>query len=206
MNLGMDQVSSPSLADCTAQFLRKGEVPDEYENTGPGEGRVMDPSPITYTPIGIIHSPFHDPSGMPIQPPGARGIRGTVEIFPPYRDGLRDLEGFSRVTLIYHFHRSRPGPLIVRPYLDSTDRGVFATRAPTRPNPIGISIVRLISVHGGILTVEDLDIIDGTPLLDVKPYVPAFDAYPDEAAGWLEKAKESVSSARSDGRFHREGP
>jgi tRNA-Thr(GGU) m(6)t(6)A37 methyltransferase TsaA len=166
----------------------------------------MDPPPITYIPIGIVHSPFHDPAGMPIQPPGARGIRGTVEVFPPYRDGLHDLEGFSRVILIYHFHRSPPGPLIVRPYLDTTDRGVFATRAPARPNPIGISIVRLLSVNEGVLTVEDVDVLDGTPLLDVKPYVPAFDAYPDEMAGWLEGSGESIARARSDGRFHHRGP
>ncbi len=166
----------------------------------------MDPQPVTYTPIGIIHSPFHDPVGMPIQPPGARGIRGTVEIFPPYREGLRDLEGFSRVILVYHFHRSKPSHLVVRPYLDSVDRGVFATRAPARPNPIGISIVRLISVRGGILSVEDVDVLDGTPLLDVKPYVPAFDAYPDAAAGWLEGKYDAVPGGRSDGRFHGDGP
>jgi tRNA-Thr(GGU) m(6)t(6)A37 methyltransferase TsaA len=166
----------------------------------------MDPHSITYTPIGIIHSPFHDPVGMPIQPPGARGIRGTVEIFPPYRDGLRDLAGFSHVILVYHFHRSRPGPLVVRPYLDRTDHGVFATRAPARPNPIGISIVRLISIHEGILTVEDVDVLDGTPLLDVKPYVPAFDAYCEATAGWLEGADDAVIRARSDGRFHQGGP
>jgi tRNA-Thr(GGU) m(6)t(6)A37 methyltransferase TsaA len=186
-------------------LLGHGEVTEAYEI--PSSGRqIMDSPSITYTPVGIIHSPFHDPAGMPIQPPGARGIRGTVEVFPPYREGLMDLEGFSRVILIYHFHRCRPGPLTVRPYLDNTDHGVFATRAPARPNPIGISIVRLISVRDGILTVEDLDILDGTPLLDVKPYVPAFDAYPDGAAGWLDGAKESIASARSDGRFHRLGP
>jgi tRNA (adenine37-N6)-methyltransferase len=174
--------------------------------SGEKEGQVMDPTPVTFIPIGIIHSPFQDPAGMPIQPPGARGIRGTVEIFPPYREGLRDLEGFSHVILVYHFHRSRPGPLIVRPYLDSTDRGVFATRAPVRPNPIGISTVRLISVQEGNLTVEDVDILDGTPLLDVKPYVPAFDAYCDAIAGWLEKAGDKVIRARSDGRFCKGGP
>jgi len=164
----------------------------------------MDPQSVTYTPIGIIHSPFKDPVGMPIQPSGARGIRGTVEIFPPYREGLRDLEGFSHVILLYHFHRSPPGRLIVRPYLDIVDRGVFATRAPARPNPIGISTVRLLGIREGILTVEDVDILDGTPLLDVKPYVPAFDAYCDATAGWLGGTEESVRRARSDERFHRE--
>ena len=163
---------------------------------------AVDPPSVTYIPIGIIHSPFHDPVGMPIQPSGARGTQGTVEIFPPYREGLHDLEGFSRVILIYHFHRGRPGPLMVKPFLDSSHRGAFATRAPSRPNFIGLSAVRLISITDGTLLVEDLDILDGTPLLDVKPYVPAFDAYPHEVAGWLDAVKDPMDRARSDGRFH----
>ena len=156
---------------------------------------------FSYRPIGIIHSPFRDPAGMPIQPPGARGVRGTVEIYEEYRPGLSDLGGFSRVILIYPFHRSAGYNLIVTPFLDTVPRGVFATRAPRRPNAIGLSIVSLLGVQDSELSVEDVDILDGTPLLDIKPYVPAFDAYPDGRSGWLSGCDEKVTPARSDGRF-----
>ncbi len=152
-------------------------------------------------PIGIIRSPFQDPAGMPIQPQGARGVRGSVEVFAEFRAGLADLEGFSRIILIYPFHRSAGYNLVVTPFLDTSPRGVFSTRAPRRPNAIGISIVRLEEVKDGELVIGDVDILDGTPLLDIKPYVAAFDAYPDERSGWLEGCDERVISARSDGRF-----
>jgi len=156
---------------------------------------------FTYSPIGIIHSPYKDISGMPIQPNGARGVRGTIAIFPEYRDGLRDLDGFSRIILIFAFHRSSDYALVVNPFLDTTPRGVFATRAPKRPNAIGLSIVRLTGIHEGTLDIEDVDMLDGTPLLDIKPYVPAFDAYPDAATGWLAPVIQDAESFRSDGRF-----
>ena len=133
---------------------------------------------IIYQPIGIIHSPFATPPGAPIQPPAAHAIPGTVVIFPEYQEGLQDLEGFSHLFLIYHFHLSRPYTLKVKPFLDATTRGVFATRAPARPNPIGLSVVRLERIEGNTLFIVDVDIVDGTPLLDIKPYVPAFDAQP----------------------------
>jgi len=156
---------------------------------------------ITFTPIGVVHSPFRDPRNMPIQPVGARGVRGTIELDPAYAAGLKDLEGFSRIILLYHFHRSEGYALEVGPFLDTTPHGVFATRAPRRPNPVGISILRLVSVEGATLHVEDVDILDGTPVLDIKPYVPAFDAYPDERAGWLATAGDDPRTVRSDGRF-----
>jgi tRNA-Thr(GGU) m(6)t(6)A37 methyltransferase TsaA len=156
---------------------------------------------ITFTPIGVVHSPFRDPRNMPIQPVGARGVRGTIELDPAYAAGLKDLEGFSRIILLYHFHRSEGYALEVVPFLDTTPHGVFATRAPRRPNPVGISILRLVSVEGATLHVEDVDILDGTPVLDIKPYVPAFDAYPDERAGWLATAGDDPRTVRSDGRF-----
>jgi len=139
--------------------------------------------------------------GMPIQPTGARGIRGTVEIFSEYAEGLRDIEGFSHLFLIYVFHRCPSYNLVVRPFLDITPRGVFATRAPRRPNAIGLSIVRLIEVNGSTLFIEDVDILDGTPLLDLKPYVPVFDAYPDALSGWLEQSAHDAEVFRSDERF-----
>ena len=165
------------------------------------QGEKNSRDPLSFVPIGIIHSPFTDISGMPIQPNGARGIGGTVEIFEKYKEGLKDIEGFSRIILIYAFHRCQSHELTVTPFLDTTPRGLFATRAPCRPNPIGFSTVRLIEVRGSTLVVEDVDILDGTPLLDMKPYVAAFDSYPDASAGWLEHVVQGVGSFRSDKRF-----
>jgi tRNA-Thr(GGU) m(6)t(6)A37 methyltransferase TsaA len=156
---------------------------------------------IKYKPIGIIHSPFKEPSGTPIQPAGARNIEGTVEIASEYVMGLEDIEGFSHIILIYHFHLSRRHLLKVKPYLDEKSHGVFATRAPSRPNPIGISIVRLVKVDGNVLHIKDVDIVDGTPLLDIKPYVPEFDTRKVERIGWLEKKVNKLYRARDDGRF-----
>jgi tRNA-Thr(GGU) m(6)t(6)A37 methyltransferase TsaA len=154
-----------------------------------------------FTPIGTIRSPFTDISGMPIQPNGGRGVKGTVEIFSEYTEGLCDLDGFSRIILIYTFHKCTSCQLIVIPFLDTTPRGIFATRAPCRPNPIGISVVRLTDIDRTTLNIEDVDILDGTPLLDIKPYVPQFDAYPDALCGWLEKTANGAKSFRSDDRF-----
>ena len=157
---------------------------------------------IKYRPIGVIHSSFTEPRGMPIQPSGARGIDGTVEVFPEYAEGLEDLDGFSHIILIYHFHLSRKATLKARPYMDDRERGVFATRGPSRPNPIGISVVRLIRVQENMLYVWDLDIVDGTPLLDIKPYVPRFDITRDEVkTGWLEKNVHKLPKSKDDGRF-----
>jgi tRNA-Thr(GGU) m(6)t(6)A37 methyltransferase TsaA len=156
---------------------------------------------IQYQPIGIIHSPFDDIAGIPIQPTGASGVRGTVEVFPEFSAGLKDLEGFSHVILLYHFHRVQGTKLIVVPFMDDVPRGVFATRAPKRPNPIGLSIVRLVSVERNVLHVENVDILDGTPLLDIKPYVPEFDQRAAERVGWLEQAKGEVQTKKSDDRF-----
>ena len=138
---------------------------------------------------------------MPIQPTGAAGIQAIVEVFPEFAEGLRDLEGFSHIILLYHFHRVQESRLTVTPFLDSQPRGVFATRAPKRPNPIGLSIVKLLGVEQNILHVENVDILDGTPLLDIKPYVPEFDQHPADRVGWLEQAKGRVQRTRSDDRF-----
>ena len=158
-------------------------------------------SPITFEPIGIVHSPWKEIEGKPIQSAGARGIQGTIEIFEQFQAGLKDIEGFSRLILIYSFHRCPEKGLIVKPFLDPTPRGVFATRAPKRPNAIGLSIVKLVEKTGGTLVIEDVDILDGTPILDIKPYVPMFDSYPDARAGWFEPVAENAKSCRSDGRF-----
>ena len=156
---------------------------------------------IKYKPIGVIHSPFKEPKGIPIQPAGAQGIDGTVELFPEYTEGLKDVEGFSHLILIYHFHLSKESSLKVKPYMDNKVHGVFAMRGPSRPNSIGISIVRLVRVEGNILHIQDIDIVDGTPLLDIKPYVPEFDIREVEKTGWLEKNVHKLSTSKDDGRF-----
>jgi len=156
---------------------------------------------IEFAPIGIIHSPFVELEGMPIQPPGAAGVKGTVEVFEEFRSGLKDLDGFSYIILLYHFHRSHGFNLHVVPFMDSEERGLFATRAPKRPNPIGFSVVQLDKIKDGVLYIRDVDILDGTPLLDIKPYVPEFDAQTEVRTGWLEKARKTVSSRKADDRF-----
>lgn len=138
---------------------------------------------------------------MPIQPAGAAGVRGTVEVFEEYRPGLKDLDGFSHLILLYVFHRSQGYSLEVVPFLDKQPCGVFATRAPKRPNPIGLSIVRLGAVENGILQVLDVDILDGTPLVDIKPYVPRLDNRENVRSGWLEQSGKAVAEHRSDDRF-----
>ena len=160
----------------------------------------MDPM-VAMNPIGVIRTPFETRVGMPIQPAGGAGIEGTVEIFDEYREGLADLDGFSHVILIYHLHRSEGFDLTVVPFMDTEERGLFATRAPRRPNPIGISVVRLDRIEDGVLHIRDLDILDGTPLLDIKPYVPEFDGPREFRTGWLSEAKKTVSKRKSDGRF-----
>jgi len=156
---------------------------------------------IEYQPIGIVHSPFSELKGMPIQPSRAKGIAGTVEVFLEFQEGLKDLNGFSHIILLYHFHMVTGYNLQVVPFLDSELRGLFATRAPKRPNPIGLSVVRLEGVQGGVLSVLDLDILDGTPILDIKPYVTEFDKRTNVSIGWLEEARKQKRKTLSDDRF-----
>jgi len=140
---------------------------------------------------------------MPIQPSGASGMGGTVEVDLAYCEGLEDLEGFSHIYLLYHFHASRGYALKIEPFMDDTVRGVFATRAPRRPNPVGLSVVGLIRIEGCTLFVQDVDILDGTLLLDIKPYVPEFDAPEVTRTGWLSRKLPGAKKAKSDNRFIR---
>ena len=156
---------------------------------------------IQYQPIGTIYSPFDEPQNMPIQPVGALGISGTVVLEPEFQEGLQDLKGFSHIILLYHFHLSKGYTMKVKPFLDDNLRGLFATRAPRRPNPIGISVVRLERIEGNVLHVVNLDIVDGTPLLDIKPYVPDFTGSEDVKIGWLSKKKSNAKRFRADDRF-----
>ena len=156
---------------------------------------------ITYKPIGIIHSPFKTLENMPIQPSAGKGIQGTIEIKPEFQEGLNDLDGFSHIYLIYHLHRSTGYNLKVIPFLDDQLRGLFSTRSPRRPNPLGISVVRLINIKENIITIEDLDILEGTPLLDIKPFVPHMYSVSNCKTGWLEKYKNDIKTKKSDKRF-----
>jgi tRNA-Thr(GGU) m(6)t(6)A37 methyltransferase TsaA len=154
-------------------------------------------------PIGLIHSPHRQAEGTPIQPRWAQGTEGTVEVLPEFTPGLCDLGGFDRIWLLYWFDRVREAQLQIVPYRDTQMRGVFATRAPSRPNPIGLSCVRLLAVEGTRLRVADLDVLDGTPLLDIKPYVPDCDVFTVERIGWWAHAR---SSRTADDRFTQHSP
>jgi tRNA (adenine37-N6)-methyltransferase len=156
---------------------------------------------IIYQPIGIIRTPHSNIKDMPIQPSGAQNVRGELVIKPEFTEGLSDLDGFSHIFLIYHFHQVHDYELTVIPFMDNMPHGVFATRAPKRPNPIGISIVRLISVERNILTVENVDLLDGTPILDIKPYIPVFDHHEVDRVGWLTGCGTEIETKRSDERF-----
>ena len=159
---------------------------------------------VTYEAIGVVRSPHERLEGMPLQSVAAKGVRGRIELEPGYEAALKDLDGFSHVWLVSHLHRSEPpAEPVVLPFLDDTERGLFATRSPRHPNPIGLSVVRLLSVEGATLHVDGLDLLDGTPVLDVKPYVPLFDSIEAESTGWLAGRAEAVYSVRSDGRFER---
>ncbi|MBN1213061.1 MAG: tRNA (N6-threonylcarbamoyladenosine(37)-N6)-methyltransferase TrmO [candidate division Zixibacteria bacterium] len=140
---------------------------------------------LRFEPIGIIHTPFKTTAEAPIQPRYSGGRAGTVEIYSRFEEGLADLDGFSHVILIYHLHLSEGFALKVKPYMDDRLRGVFATRAPRRPNPLGLSVVRLDKIEKNILYVTNVDMVDGTPLLDIKPYVPEFDKAEKIEIGWL---------------------
>ena len=161
----------------------------------------MGATAIIYHPIGVLHTPFREVAGMPIQPSGAAGIRGTAEIYAEFAPGLQDLEGFSHLILLYHFHRAPAPRLQVTPFLDTEARGIFATRAPTRPNAIGLSVVQLVAVAGCTLQLAGVDMLDGTPLLDIKPYIPEFDGTAVERLGWLATAQGRVRQQRADDRF-----
>ena len=156
---------------------------------------------ITYTPVGVIRSPHQTADGIPIQASGAEAYRGTVILDPQFIEGLDDLEGFSHIILVYHFHRSKGFVLKPTPFLDNRPRGIFSTRAPRRPNPIGISVVKLIRIQENVLEIQNVDILDGTPLLDIKPYAPQFDIFKVEKTGWLENKGDNIDGIRSDNRF-----
>lgn len=162
----------------------------------------MSGSTITYRPIGLVRSEHHEAERTPIQPVYATGCRGRAEILPEFTAGLRDLEGFSHVYLIYHFHRGAPVRLDVKPFLQDVEHGVFATRAPCRPNPIGLSIVELVGREGAVLHLDGVDVLDGTPLLDIKPYTAKFDHVETTRNGWQDTVDEATARHRGRRGWH----
>jgi tRNA (adenine37-N6)-methyltransferase len=156
---------------------------------------------VIFHPIGIIHSPFTSLEEMPIQPSSETSGPGVIEVFPEFSEGLKDLEGFSHIYILYHFHMVKSSRLTVTPFLDDAPHGLFATRAPSRPNPIGLSLVELVHMEANILHVNRVDVLDNTPLLDIKPYVPQFEESANVRIGWLEKAKSRMNVRKSDDRF-----
>jgi len=156
---------------------------------------------IIYNSIGMIYTPFNDIDNMPIQPAGASNVEGRIEIKQEFAEGLVDLDGFSHIILLYHLHKVESHKLTVIPFLDTRPHGVFSTRAPKRPNPIGLSVVKLLKNEKNILYVSHVDMLDSTPLLDIKPYVPEFDEYKSVKIGWIENARGRVKHQKSDKRF-----
>jgi tRNA (adenine37-N6)-methyltransferase len=161
-------------------------------------GQAME---IIYKSIGVIHTSFNSLDEMPIQPTSDASGPGVIEVFSEYADALRDLEGFSHIYLLYHFHKVRQSQLIVTPFLDSKPHGIFATRAPTRPNPLGLSLVKLVRIDHSQVYVEGTDVLNGTPLLDIKPFVPEFESVQGVRIGWLEQVRDKIRSQKSDDRF-----
>lgn len=157
---------------------------------------------IIIKPIGIIHTPHTDINNMPIQPIAAQGINGFIEILPEYTEGLKDLEGFSHITLLYHFHKIKEYKLQVVPFMDTEKRGIFSCKAPKRPNAIGMSTVKLMGIEGNKVFIEQVDMLDGTPLIDIKPFYPRYDNRENVSIGWLENNKDiPIEEMRSDERF-----
>jgi len=196
-----DEIGRSALADFVARHrfeLQEQSKPEDIARPLAQKGETSD---VVYRPIGVIHSPFDDPADMPIQPSGRASAPGMAVIRPELTPGLADLTGFSHVILLYHLHCASRVDLSVVPFLDARPRGIFATRAPTRPNPIGLSIVELRRIEGNTLHLDHVDILDNTPLLDIKPYVTEFDRPTATRAGWLEEHYGRVESVKSDDRF-----
>ena len=158
--------------------------------------------PIIINPIGVIRTPHTDVKNMPIQPIAAEGIKGYIELLPEFIPGLKDLEGFSHITLVYRFHKINGFDLVTIPFMDDEAHGIFACKAPKRPNAIGISTVKLIGIETNIIHIEQVDMLDGTPLIDIKPFYPRYDNRENVKIGWLEKNKDlPLEKLRADERY-----
>ncbi len=162
----------------------------------------MQSKQITINSIGIIHTPFNDIKGMPIQPLAAEGVKGHIELFPKYIEGLIDLMGFSHITLLYQLHKINGYDLMVKPFMDNTEHGIFATKSPKRPNAIGLSTVKLLGIENNVIHIEMVDMFNGTPLIDIKPFFSKFDNRTNTKSGWLDiQGNIPIRELRSDERF-----
>ncbi|WP_341806101.1 tRNA (N6-threonylcarbamoyladenosine(37)-N6)-methyltransferase TrmO, partial [Nitratidesulfovibrio liaohensis] len=182
---------------------RAASDPASHPASNPADDRADNPQAprISYAPVAHMRTPFTDVRGMPIQPVGAQGVAGSIDVLPEFAQGLADIEGFSHLLVIYHLHECKGFTLRVKPFLDNDEHGVFATRSPRRPNPIGISVLRLTGVTGNRLHVENVDMLDGTPVLDIKPYVPTFDVWDADRTGWFATVADNAVQCRADDRF-----
>ncbi len=156
---------------------------------------------IVLKPIGVIHTPFKTVADIPVQPTADIKSEGWIEVFDEYAEGIADLEGFSHIYVLFHLHKTEYYKLKVIPFLDTVERGVFATRSPARPNHIGLSVTRILSIAGSRINITGVDMLDGTPLIDIKPFVPDFEDTADIRKGWLEGKEKNIPGKRSDGRF-----
>ena len=147
---------------------------------------------IMMTPIGFIHSPYKQVKDMPIQGKFKTGVQAWIELKEEYRAGLKDLDGFSHAIIIYHFHKSEKTEIESKPFLEDNKHGIFAIRSPHRPNHIGLSIVKIEKIEGSKLHFSEVDVLDGTPVLDIKPYVKHFDGRNNTVSGWLDKHFQST--------------
>ena len=162
----------------------------------------MQTKQINIKPIGIIHTPFNDIEGMPIQPLAAKGVKGYIELFSEYIEGLTDLAEFSHITLLYHLHKINGYNLMVKPFMDNKEHGIFATKSPKRPNAIGLSTVKLLGIENNVIHIEMVDMLNGTPLIDIKPFFSKFDNRTNTKSGWLENQLNiPIKELRSDERF-----
>ncbi|OPY89911.1 MAG: putative tRNA (adenine(37)-N6)-methyltransferase [Syntrophus sp. PtaU1.Bin208] len=176
--------------------MKEIESEDSSQSTGAATKSGMEEAVIIYRPIGVVRSEHTVPEKTPIQPVYARECKGEVEVYPEFKEGLSDLDHFSHLYLIYHLHRAESAQLMVKPFLQDIMRGIFSTRAPRRPNPIGLSIVELICRKGNILHINGVDILDGTPLLDIKPYTAKFDFFRTTRNGWYDEVDEKTAVQR----------
>lgn len=162
----------------------------------------MQTKQININPIGIIHTPFNDIKGMPIQPLAAKGVKGYIELLPEYTEGLTDLAEFSYITLLYHLHKINGYNLMVKPFMDNKEHGIFATKSPKRPNAIGLSTVKLLGIENNVIHIEMVDMLNGTPLIDIKPFFSKFDNRTNTKSGWLDnQGIITIKELRSDERF-----
>lgn len=162
----------------------------------------MQTKQININPIGIIHTPFNDIKGMPIQPLAAKGVKGYIELFPEYTEGSTDLAEFSYITLLYHLHKINGYNLMVKPFMDNKEHGIFATKSPKRPNAIGLSTVKLLGIENNVIHIEMVDMLNGTPLIDIKPFFSKFDNRTNTKSGWLDnQGIITIKELRSDERF-----